>query len=122
MLVFWCLPVRDAAFARVRISATAWRRGDEREIDLGDSIERHYKPLMLALQDLPLPVIAAVNGVAAGAGANYRACLRYRDRGALGELHPGFRKARAGARFGRYVDAAQAGGKCARTRPDAARQ
>jgi 2-(1,2-epoxy-1,2-dihydrophenyl)acetyl-CoA isomerase len=39
-------------------------------IDLGDSIERHYKPLILALHNLPLPVIAAVNGVAAGAGAN----------------------------------------------------
>jgi len=39
-------------------------------VDLGDSIERHYKPLVLALQGLPMPVIAAVNGVAAGAGAN----------------------------------------------------
>jgi 2-(1,2-epoxy-1,2-dihydrophenyl)acetyl-CoA isomerase len=39
-------------------------------IDLGDSIERNYKPLVLALQNLPMPVIAAVNGVAAGAGAN----------------------------------------------------
>lgn len=39
-------------------------------IDLGDSIERNYKPLVLALRHLPLPVIAAVNGVAAGAGAN----------------------------------------------------
>jgi 2-(1,2-epoxy-1,2-dihydrophenyl)acetyl-CoA isomerase len=39
-------------------------------VDLGDSIETHYKPLILALQQLSLPVIAAVNGVAAGAGAN----------------------------------------------------
>ncbi len=39
-------------------------------VDLGDSIENHYKPLILALHQLPLPVIAAVNGVAAGAGAN----------------------------------------------------
>jgi 2-(1,2-epoxy-1,2-dihydrophenyl)acetyl-CoA isomerase len=39
-------------------------------VDLGDSIEAHYKPLILALEQLPLPVIAAVNGVAAGAGAN----------------------------------------------------
>jgi 2-(1,2-epoxy-1,2-dihydrophenyl)acetyl-CoA isomerase len=38
--------------------------------DLGDSIEKNYKPLVLALRALPLPVIAAVNGVAAGAGAN----------------------------------------------------
>jgi len=39
-------------------------------VDLGDSIERYYKPLVLTLTTLPMPVIAAVNGVAAGAGAN----------------------------------------------------
>src|SRR5579859_6227833 len=39
-------------------------------VDLGESIEKNYKPLVLALRALPLPVIAAVNGVAAGAGAN----------------------------------------------------
>ncbi|MFO1322183.1 MAG: 2-(1,2-epoxy-1,2-dihydrophenyl)acetyl-CoA isomerase PaaG [Burkholderiales bacterium] len=39
-------------------------------VDLGDSIERNYKPLVLALRALPKPVIGAVNGVAAGAGAN----------------------------------------------------
>jgi len=38
--------------------------------DLGAAIERDYRPLILALRALPLPVIAAVNGVAAGAGAN----------------------------------------------------
>jgi 2-(1,2-epoxy-1,2-dihydrophenyl)acetyl-CoA isomerase len=38
--------------------------------DLGDSIERNYKPLILSLQSLPVPTIAAVNGVAAGAGAS----------------------------------------------------
>ena len=43
--------------------------GGER-VDLGESIERNYKPLILGLRNLPLPVIAAVNGVAAGAGAN----------------------------------------------------
>jgi 2-(1,2-epoxy-1,2-dihydrophenyl)acetyl-CoA isomerase len=41
-----------------------------RGVDLGESIDKHYKPLVLALQALPMPVIAAVNGVAAGAGAN----------------------------------------------------
>ena len=39
-------------------------------VDLGDSIDRNYKPLVLALRALPFPVICAVNGVAAGAGAN----------------------------------------------------
>jgi len=38
--------------------------------DLGSSIETWYNPLIRALQRLPMPVIAAVNGVAAGAGAN----------------------------------------------------
>jgi len=38
--------------------------------DLAASIEKYYKPLVLALRSLPVPVIAAVNGVAAGAGAN----------------------------------------------------
>jgi len=39
-------------------------------VDIGATIERNYKPLVLGLQALPLPVICAVNGVAAGAGAN----------------------------------------------------
>jgi 2-(1,2-epoxy-1,2-dihydrophenyl)acetyl-CoA isomerase len=38
--------------------------------DLAASIELNYKPLVLSLRALPLPVIGAVNGVAAGAGAN----------------------------------------------------
>ena len=40
------------------------------QVDLGASIERNYKPLVLGLRSLPMPVICAVNGVAAGAGAN----------------------------------------------------
>jgi 2-(1,2-epoxy-1,2-dihydrophenyl)acetyl-CoA isomerase len=39
-------------------------------VDIGDAIERNYKPLVLALRALPMPVVCAVNGVAAGAGAN----------------------------------------------------
>ncbi|MHB1870710.1 MAG: 2-(1,2-epoxy-1,2-dihydrophenyl)acetyl-CoA isomerase PaaG [Steroidobacteraceae bacterium] len=38
--------------------------------DLGESIERHYKPLILALRGLRVPVVCAVNGVAAGAGVS----------------------------------------------------
>jgi 2-(1,2-epoxy-1,2-dihydrophenyl)acetyl-CoA isomerase len=41
-----------------------------RPTDVGDVIERYYKPLALRLRALPVPVIAAVNGVAAGAGAS----------------------------------------------------
>ena len=39
-------------------------------VDLGDSVERFYNPLIRKLTSLPMPVIARVNGVAAGAGAN----------------------------------------------------
>jgi 2-(1,2-epoxy-1,2-dihydrophenyl)acetyl-CoA isomerase len=39
-------------------------------VDLGESLERRYNPLVRRLADLPMPVICAVNGVAAGAGAN----------------------------------------------------
>jgi 2-(1,2-epoxy-1,2-dihydrophenyl)acetyl-CoA isomerase len=38
--------------------------------DLGDTIERLYNPLVRRLRALPVPVVCAVNGVAAGAGAN----------------------------------------------------
>jgi 2-(1,2-epoxy-1,2-dihydrophenyl)acetyl-CoA isomerase len=43
---------------------------DSQPIDLGNPIERYYAPLVRRLRSLPLPVVCAVNGVAAGAGAN----------------------------------------------------
>ena len=39
-------------------------------VDLGASIDNNYRPLVLTLRSLALPVVCAVNGVAAGAGAN----------------------------------------------------
>ena len=39
--------------------------------DVGAVIERYYRPLALRMRSMPVPVIAAVNGVAAGAGANF---------------------------------------------------
>jgi 2-(1,2-epoxy-1,2-dihydrophenyl)acetyl-CoA isomerase len=38
--------------------------------DLGQSLENFYNPLVRRLRVLPFPVVAAVNGIAAGAGAN----------------------------------------------------
>ena len=38
--------------------------------DLGETIEKRYNPLIRALRKLPKPVVCAVNGAAAGAGAN----------------------------------------------------
>jgi len=39
-------------------------------VDLGDTLERLYNPLIRRLHELDRPVVCAVNGVAAGAGAN----------------------------------------------------
>jgi 2-(1,2-epoxy-1,2-dihydrophenyl)acetyl-CoA isomerase len=40
------------------------------DVPLSDTVEKHYNPIMLALSTMPKPVVAAVNGVAAGAGAS----------------------------------------------------
>jgi len=39
-------------------------------VDLGHSCETYWNPMVARLSNLPFPVICAVNGVAAGAGAN----------------------------------------------------
>ncbi len=40
-------------------------------VDLGESVEKNYAPLVKSLRALAMPVIAAINGVAAGAGCNF---------------------------------------------------
>jgi 2-(1,2-epoxy-1,2-dihydrophenyl)acetyl-CoA isomerase len=39
-------------------------------VDLGETVEKYWNPLIRTLATIPQPVIAGVNGVAAGAGAN----------------------------------------------------
>jgi 2-(1,2-epoxy-1,2-dihydrophenyl)acetyl-CoA isomerase len=39
-------------------------------VDLGETVEAYWNPLVRTLTSMPQPVIARVNGVAAGAGAN----------------------------------------------------
>lgn len=39
--------------------------------DLGEVLEDHYNPIVETLRGLQVPVLCAVNGVAAGAGANF---------------------------------------------------
>lgn len=41
------------------------------ERDIGRSLERFYEPMIERMRTCPLPIVAAVNGVAAGAGANF---------------------------------------------------
>lgn len=38
--------------------------------DLSEGLDKNYRPLVLRLRALPVPVVAVVNGVAAGAGAS----------------------------------------------------
>lgn len=40
------------------------------ELDLGRILREEYEPMLRAISECPVPVIAAVNGAAAGAGAN----------------------------------------------------
>ena len=46
------------------------RKAGEEAPDLGHSLETFYNPLIRRLRAMELPVVCAVNGVAAGAGAN----------------------------------------------------
>ncbi|HTD33298.1 MAG TPA: enoyl-CoA hydratase-related protein, partial [Candidatus Elarobacter sp.] len=47
-------------------------------VDLGDTVERRYGPLLLKILTVEKPVIAAVNGVAAGAGMGIACACDFR--------------------------------------------
>src|SRR5690606_5841155 len=51
------------------LSQRVVKEGDP-PLDLGESLEKYYGPLVKRLRALPMPVVVGVNGVAAGAGAN----------------------------------------------------
>ncbi len=76
--------------------------------DSGESIDKFYNPLVRTLRDLPLPVICAVNGVAAGASANIPLacdwCWRHARPASSGLLQD-----RPGTRFRRHLAAAAPG-------------
>ena len=40
-------------------------------VDLGETLDKYYNPLVRRMRALPKPIVCAVNGVAAGAGANF---------------------------------------------------
>lgn len=44
------------------------------EITIAQILSEHYNPIVQRIRNLPKPVVAAVNGVAAGAGANIALC------------------------------------------------
>jgi len=45
---------------------------------LRDSLERRYNPLIRAMRNLPKPIVASINGVAAGAGCSLALACDYR--------------------------------------------
>jgi 2-(1,2-epoxy-1,2-dihydrophenyl)acetyl-CoA isomerase len=46
----------------------------ENKIEIKQILSEHYNPIVKRIRNLPKPVVAAVNGVAAGAGANIALC------------------------------------------------
>ncbi|MGL5362330.1 MAG: 2-(1,2-epoxy-1,2-dihydrophenyl)acetyl-CoA isomerase PaaG [Bosea sp. (in: a-proteobacteria)] len=58
------------AFCAGQDLATRARKERDPPPDLGQSLEQFYNPLVQAIRSLGKPVVCAVNGVAAGAGAN----------------------------------------------------
>ena len=52
-------------------SSEARATDDDGRVDLGDRLEQLYNPFVLLLRDLPIPMVTAVNGVAAGIGCSF---------------------------------------------------
>ena len=46
----------------------------DNKIEIGQILSEHYNPIVKRIRNMPKPVVAAVNGVAAGAGANIALC------------------------------------------------
>lgn len=58
------------AFCAGQDLAEPMPRADGGELDLGETVRESYNPVVRAIRKMEKPVVCAVNGVAAGAGAN----------------------------------------------------
>ena len=72
------------------------------------TVEEHYNPLTLALAEMAKPVIAAVNGTAAGAGASLSFACDLRIVSDRGQVPARLRQRRPGPGQRRLLDAAPA--------------
>ena len=75
---------------------------------LWETVPRHYNPVVELLATMDKPVVAAINGVAAGAGAAFAMCRRLPGDGGGGRDEPRLRRDRAVLRLGVVVVAAAA--------------
>jgi 2-(1,2-epoxy-1,2-dihydrophenyl)acetyl-CoA isomerase len=46
----------------------------DNKIEIAQILSEHYNPIVRRIRNMPKPVVAAINGVAAGAGANIALC------------------------------------------------
>jgi 2-(1,2-epoxy-1,2-dihydrophenyl)acetyl-CoA isomerase len=75
---------------RAADSATAADVGTDPAATLGGTVREHYNPITTLLSTMPKPVLAAVNGVAAGAGASFAFACDLRLLGASGAFNLAF--------------------------------
>jgi 2-(1,2-epoxy-1,2-dihydrophenyl)acetyl-CoA isomerase len=68
--------------------------------DPADTVRRHYNPIISSITRMPKPVIAAVNGVAAGAGASLAFACDFRIAGRRASLLMAFARVGLGADSG----------------------
>ncbi|HET9797461.1 MAG TPA: enoyl-CoA hydratase-related protein, partial [Gemmatimonadaceae bacterium] len=64
------LTANGRAFCAGQDLADVLPAADRPAPDLGEVVSRQYTPIVLAIRTMEKPVVCAVNGVAAGAGAN----------------------------------------------------
>ena len=81
---------------------------------IGDALEETYHPNIRLIRALEKPVIAAVNGPAAGAGLSLASCVRRSRRLRHRDVRAGLRRDRARTRLGRLVVPPHGCSACAR--------
>jgi 2-(1,2-epoxy-1,2-dihydrophenyl)acetyl-CoA isomerase len=76
-----CASVPDVRCVYITGSGKAFSAGQDiselvggNKIEIKQILAEHYNPIVKRIRNLPKPVVAAVNGVAAGAGANIALC------------------------------------------------
>jgi 2-(1,2-epoxy-1,2-dihydrophenyl)acetyl-CoA isomerase len=76
-----CASVQDVRCLYITGAGKAFSAGQdiseligENKIEIAQILSEHYNPIVKKIRNLPKPVVCAVNGVAAGAGANIALC------------------------------------------------